>query len=458
MGNMEPRSNSQRRFAVNIQESSYIPDEELAAAVPFEPSYRFKGPKGATLVSCVMELMTQQENRTRQLKAADFETRRLTVEALLANLAVSALHSIKPDRLVALSFHKPRYVEMRLSHTAMTLGRDALLANGLLEYRSGFYQKPAGKDFRECRRASRLRASAALHDLIATFGIDKMCVVNRPRSLVHLNKAMPNAGLEPSDVSESEKLLQRVNARIEAADLAIPDEVWSRTRETFDEDGEDPTRFYQGDQTAKALRRVFTYDWLSGGRLYGGWWQGVTSEDRRLLTIDGEPIVEIDFRNLHPILLYQLTGKRLDIDPYELPPYSRELCKETFQRLLNRTAKHGGVRIKRPGVHRPPDGMAFDQFLKEYRMHLTAVGEYLGIGLGLILQRADSDLALAILDELDRQDVTALPVHDSFIVKARHGEVLATAMRTKFVELHRITPELKWTTPSPHQVGNSRQR
>lgn len=159
---------------------------------------------------------------------------------------------------------------------------------------------------------------------------------------------------------------------------------------------------------------MFTYNWQRGGRLYGGWWQGLTEDDRRLLTIDGEPTVEIDFRNLHPLLLYRLTGKQLDIDPYRLPPYSRDLCKETFQRLMNRSPKNGGADIKRPKDHHPPNGVSYAEFLHDYRRHLAEVGEFFGKGTGLLLQREDSDLALLILEELDGLAITALPVHDSW--------------------------------------------
>lgn len=428
---------------------SYIPDEELALSTPFGPGYRLSGENGSAMISHVLKLMAQRETRQKKLRPNDFEARRLTVEVLLANVIVSAFHSINPMRSVAVTFHKNAYPPLGLSHAAMTLARDTFLDAGLIAYRPGFYQKGAGKDLRECKRASRIRASSALRDLLNDFGIDRSAVRSRPKQLIQLNKAEESAGPEPSDVTASGNVLAAINTRIEAATLAIPEEVWTRTRIAA-QDGEldeDPTSFYQGDQTAKALRRVFTYNWHKGGRLYGGWWQGLTENDRRLLTIDGEPTVEIDFRNLHPVLLYRLTNKQLDIDPYRLEPYSRALCKETFQRLMNRSEKQGGADLKRPKVHRPPDGMSFAEFIHAYKQHLFGVQNYFGKGIGLLLQKADSNLALAILEELDGLGVTALPVHDSFIVKLSDQKTLDTTMRRVFASLYHVAPALKSSRP-----------
>jgi hypothetical protein len=436
-------------FSVIDENVSYIPDDEVALSAPFAPDYRLFGENGSAIISRALELMAQREARHRRLRPADYEARRLTVEVLLANIIVSALHSINPTRSVAVTFHKNSYPPLGLSHAAMILARDTLLDAGLIAYRVGFYQKAAGKDFREYRRVSRIRASDALRALFNDFCIDQGTVRSRPKRLIQLNRAEESAGPEPTDVTKSESVLAAINTRIEAAALAIPEEVWTRMRVAAQGAGpdEDPARFYQGDQTAKALRRVFTYHWQKGGRLYGGWWQGLTENDRRLLMIDGEATVEIDFRNLHPVLLYRLTDKQLNIDPYHLPPYSRALCKETFQRLMNRSPKQGGANIRRPKVHHVPRSGSYANFICEYKKHLADVGEYFGKGIGLLLQREDSDLALEILEQLHELGIVALPVHDSFIVKVSDQVALDATMRRVFASRYGVDPELKASKP-----------
>src|SRR4051812_34753923 len=90
------------------ESTNYIPDDELAAA-PLDPSYRLRGENGSAMVAHVLGLMHSQETRRRRLRKHALELRRKTVEVLLANLAVSALHRINPNRPVAVSFHKDRY-------------------------------------------------------------------------------------------------------------------------------------------------------------------------------------------------------------------------------------------------------------------------------------------------------------------------------------------------------------
>ena len=55
-----------------------------------------------------------------------------------------------------------------------------------------------------------------------------------------------------------------------------------------------------------------------GGRFYGGWWQTIPREWRRCITIDGEFTCEIDFRGMHPRMIYHLHRLQFEGDPYEI--------------------------------------------------------------------------------------------------------------------------------------------
>ena len=56
------------------------------------------------------------------------------------------------------------------------------------------------------------------------------------------------------------------------------------------------------------------------------------------------------------------------------------------------------------------------------------IGRFFGSGMGLDLQRHDSDIAESIIRDLLRRDVPVLPIHDSFIVEERHKGFLLEAM------------------------------
>jgi hypothetical protein len=61
----------------------------------------------------------------------------------------------------------------------------------------------------------------------------------------------------------------------------------------------------------RRLRRIFNNsDFSQGGRLYGGFWQRLTSEQRQEhIQIDGDCCVELDYGQMSLIILYGLVGK-----------------------------------------------------------------------------------------------------------------------------------------------------
>jgi hypothetical protein len=434
--------------------------QELNNSFPMDPERRLRGEPGVALRDHALSLMRGGQKRVRRLNDDAADSRARTVEALLANVIVAALHKLNPSRYVAVPFNRNRYKDMGLSHDAMVLARDTLVAAGLIEYNPGYRrQHHIDFDFLHAAQLARIRAEPALRDLFDELGVRRWHVTSQRDKLIKLNRPRLDAGPEPAEVTASRSILARLNARIDGCDIRIPDEAWQRIAERRREKAEAKAQrkgksngkpIYVpsgGDLTAKSLYRAFTGDWNHGGRLYGGWWQNIEGEERRLLTIDGEPTVEIDFGNLHPALLYKARGKRLDRDPYHLPPYSRDLCKETFQRLINRSNRKGGADIKRAKDHKPPSDISFETFLGDYKNHLSAVADLFGKNVGTILQREDSDLALQILGEMDKLEIVTLPIHDSFMVSIDREPVLRATMARVYQDRYDIKPNLKTTSP-----------
>ena len=60
------------------------------------------------------------------------------------------------------------------------------------------------------------------------------------------------------------------------------------------------------------------------------------------------------------------------------------------------------------------------------------------------LQYLDSTIALRVLERLVRQNITCIPIHDSFIVQTRHKNDLKIAMCEAFQSVFpKIVPEIK---------------
>jgi hypothetical protein len=420
--------------------------EELRNSVPFDPERMLRGDGADELVAHVCAQIAQSEQRARALKAKDLDARERTVRVYLANLAAAALNRVDPNRFVALSRNRTDYANTDLSYASVRLLWDVLRREGLTEGREGFRRF----DFRDeaFGRLSRVRGTPALHDLFTDFGIGRRSVRTQREQLLRLNKPDANAGQPPPGVDASQAVLERVNARLGGASISLPDEAWERIATIRSDDPKltaDRKRHlqYEGDSSAVALYRVFTRSWDRGGRLYGGWWINVDKSERPLITINGEATAELDYGQLHPSLLFARKGLPLTFDPYDLPPFSRELGKETFARLLNRTEVQGGVNLRRAQAAALPTGTTFDGYLALLLKRLEPVREWLGVGEGMSLQREDSDLAIGVLDRLESEGIIALPIHDSFIVQHQHVTHLHTAMVENYSRRYGHEPHIR---------------
>lgn len=67
-----------------------------------------------------------------------------------------------------------------------------------------------------------------------------------------------------------------------------------------------------------SLTRIYTQDYDHGGRYYS-LFQQQPSQSRLHLYINGEPTAEVDYKGLHPALLYQRIGLETPTDPYDIP-------------------------------------------------------------------------------------------------------------------------------------------
>jgi len=97
------------------------------------------------------------------------------------------------------------------------------------------------------------------------------------------------------------------------------------------------------DFTQRKLHRSFVNNsWDEGGRFYGGWWQGVPSEYRQYIQIEGKQTVEWDYSSIHPSILYINAGLPRPIDAYDIPDWDKQyrgLIKKAFNQLINGSEK-----------------------------------------------------------------------------------------------------------------------
>jgi len=185
------------------------------------------------------------------------------------------------------------------------------------------------------------------------------------------------------------------------------------------------------------LRRVFTQGRFdSGGRLFGGFWQPLSKKQRlEDVAIDGEDVVELDYGQMNPRLLYALCGEQPpEQDAYDIPGYSmhREGVKKIMNAMIFATKRL--VRMPHGVRKRFAECHSIERVMQAIEITHPAIKDAFFKGLGHDLQFMESQIMVNVLLSLRGLGIIALPIHDSVIVKKSKIEVVKDIMHTCFFE------------------------
>lgn len=201
-------------------------------------------------------------------------------------------------------------------------------------------------------------------------------------------------------------------------------------------------RYWPGGQ--KDLYRVFSGEDGRGGRLYDHWVQQIPGRLRQTLTIDGKPTVELDYRGMQLALLYARVGRDLPekVDLYAVPGQRREDMKLVLTRSVGNPSRAKTTQSIKHALRfdsRYQEGMEDTLYDVFWSHHKGLSPDEQGMGTAWAdLQAMDSKLALGVLRRLHEAGVTAIPIHDSFIVESRHEEKLREAMVEEFERIFEV--------------------
>jgi hypothetical protein len=214
----------------------------------------------------------------------------------------------------------------------------------------------------------------------------------------------------------------------------------------------------------RTLYRIFNRASFScGGRFYGPWWQQIPNEIRPNLLIDGEPVVEHDYSQLHPNMLYAEIGARLDGDAYAVDGWSRKLVKRAFNILVNAENHNSALRAIALEIGGKGAYAKAASLIEAIKLKHPKFRGVFHSDAGIRLQRRDADMAEESMRRLIGQGIHVLPIHDSFITAARHEGALREVMNiawTKFVggdtviiPILMLKPTHKWRRCRSPAVG-----
>jgi hypothetical protein len=173
------------------------------------------------------------------------------------------------------------------------------------------------------------------------------------------------------------------------------------------------------------LTRKFKFDYNSGGRLYCIA-QNLSKDARRTLAINGNPTVELDFKSLHPTMLYHLAQLEAPEDCYQILNTKREDIKQTLLTALNAKTRQRAKQSIVNTLEVKHDEA--ERLMKACEVLHEPIAQHFYRSSWRMLQYLDSLITMDTLSYLASHGVPALPIHDSYIVEAKHEGRLKEAM------------------------------
>ena len=179
--------------------------------------------------------------------------------------------------------------------------------------------------------------------------------------------------------------------------------------------------------------RVFNHsdEFNEGGRFYS-FFQNIRSKRRPELKINGTDTTEIDYKSIHPQLLYlKATGSLMEGDPYTVAGHEeyRKIYKKVLMILINSNNIGSCKRaiilaLRNEGIK----DIKADVFIQNMKDKHTQIAKYFHSGEGLRLQFIDSKIAEYIMLKSVDLGIPILGIHDSFITTVNNEEILTELM------------------------------
>ena len=405
----------------------------------------------------------------RRLRGSDLEKLHYSVECLVRDcIAVVLQRKRKGEASIHLGqyyYGKGRPDEMLTYKITKERAYLGLLELGYLQVtKPGYHDKVGRKDG---TARSRLTRYVATDQLLSLFREDELkalpAIVPQYTLLDPLKisiKHTDDQGVKRKTslvVPENDTTKQmRLNLGIINAALA---QHWFDLEISMDELGSLQRRLANDPEDERSLRfdkrslfRVFNDANLeTGGRFYGGWWQNIPKEYRRRLIINRKPTVELDYSNQHPTILYSMENAERPSDCYsevlnhkQLPKgksraSARKMVKQAFNAMLNadRYIMHAPN-----GVHPKELGLTWAELSDAITEFHAPIAHHFYKGVGLRLQRIDSDIAELVMLNFATKGIPILPLHDSFLMHHGYETELAQQMSLAFQKVTGYKPKI----------------
>ena len=369
-----------------------------------------------------------------------------SLSLLLLNLY--SLHKVNRKKYVGYprnpdGFQRTRYKKHNVGFDVFKNVVDTIGELGYLESHLGYYIKEFG-----IGKNSRMRANISLIELFKEYKLAPVMVEREKSEEVIILKSVniledkkkDKFVVDYEDTEQTNQMrdnLHSINALLDSRwiDLEVSDKVY----EEIAEETEKKKNRSDIDFNRKLLKRVFNNNsFEDGGRFYHGWWQEISKEYRKNITIDGKRTVEVDYSSIHFRILYAEQGIDIgDDDPYIIEGYedNRSIVKLALNIILNAETKNKAIYAIFNHDDIDIDKKTAKDIYKKLEEEHPKIKQYFGSGRGIKLQYKDSQIAEQVMLNLARDNIVCLPVHDSFIVRLSHQIDLHEEMDKAFKDI-----------------------
>lgn len=198
-------------------------------------------------------------------------------------------------------------------------------------------------------------------------------------------------------------------------------------------------------------KRRFEDDLTKCGRYYTlSTFQQLPSKFRPSIQINGNPTIELDFKNCHPRILADLEDAILkpDFDVYNIEKLfelglTREHCKELlFCLLFTKTERDciNSIRLKLKGWNIGAE-VEPKEVIRLYGNHNTYMIPYFfGNKFYQQLQNIDATIATLVINHFTAKGIVVLCYHDSFVIEVQHKDELYRMMEYSYRDVMSIKP------------------
>lgn len=335
---------------------------------------------------------------------------------------------------LAISKRKDAYTGSYISYTKVMKAFKFLREAGYIEVIDGFYDRREGGSSARTRIRARQRLLTMIKDRIRDAGM----------SLYRATEVDVHPDDEPRlDVIIFEGSEPAIGSRLDRATKVLKYNLKIINTNNLKQLISHPT----ADTTKVTLHRIFnSKDLKQGGRFYGGFWIGLSKEERAQILINGNPVIELDYGSTHIQMLYDLVGQSLPEDPYIICGYERKATKTLLLTMVNASSQSGAIKAyiseQKKRQHKAPEKQLPFHSYEELRAlsgklldKHSAISAFFFSGIGISMQSQDAAMAERIMLRFIKQTsghTAILPVHESFIVDKRYKEDIMEIMLDEF--------------------------